>query len=688
VNKKQGQMSSPVHNEQLQEMMKRMSTQIMQVRKDTIKNEQAACNVIGIDLGTTFSCAAVWKNNEIKIITTTGKRTIPSVVAFIPTTGENPDDPVFEPIVGEQAVKKLNARAARKTKHLISNTVYEAKRFIGRTLNDPNIQTDIKKYPFAIVPGENNNAYVKLRVGDEKHKVLSPEEVSANILSTLKHSAEEFIGQPVEGAVITVPAYFTDHQRQATIDAGKIAGLDVKAVINEPTAAALAYAFTEHKTRAIGDNVAKHTGKQNLLVFDLGGGTFDVTVLQHDHGYVEVLSTVGHSHLGGSDFDRALAEYLAAEYMRTKNITKNPLDDTVTLLQFMNISREAKIDLSNTNTTDIFIELEEDEFETTVTRAKFESLIEPLIRQCIELVDKAVLDSKLKEDDLDDIILVGGSTNIPLVRDMIRTHFRGKKICADINADEAVAMGAAIRAAHMALTKQQKRGTLLEDLKIVDVTPMHVGIKVKGDQMDVIVPANSPLPVHSKAIRYRTTVDNQSSTQIDIIEGNSMHAPDNALLGSFVISGFPPLPKGKVKVAIVIKIDDLFGTLDVEATCLANEEAVLQEKVKIQKSKGVLSQERIQLARKEVEKIEKKIEAKLMMSNGLNALQTGINALKQKLQSNEISDGQTRRDVEKAVKDCQKWIDIKKDQGYDLGDMLRWLEWIRELQRRIDPLLE
>jgi molecular chaperone DnaK (HSP70) len=228
----------------------------------------------------------------------------------------------------------------------------------------------------------------------------------------------------------------------------------------------------------------------------------------------------------------------------------------------------------------------------------------------------------------------------------------------------------------------------LDDLNIVDVTPMHVGIKVKGDQMDIIVPSNSQLPVTSKAIRYRTTVDNQTSTQIDILEGNSINANDNTLLGSFVISGFPPMEKGKVKVSLVIKIDDKFGTLDVEATVQANEESVMQEKVKIQKSKGVLSQERIILARKEVEKVEKKFEAKMMMNNGANALQSGINALKQKLTADEIPDAQTKKDVEKAVKDAQKYMDMHKDKGYDLGDMLRWLEWIRELQRRIDPTMQ
>ncbi|KAL0484819.1 heat shock 70kDa protein [Acrasis kona] len=660
------------------ELLKQLSLQARLVRSDS--TNMKCCPVIGIDLGTTYSCAAVWKNNEIKIITTTGKRTIPSVVSFIPSNEEEDGQLLFDVIVGEQALKKLNARTVRRHKHLVSNTIFESKRLIGLTMDE--VKDFKSRFPFEVVAGgDNHDAAVQLKTTKSQNwRVISAEEISANILSVLKRSAEEFSGHPIQGAVITVPAYFGERQRQATIDACIIAGLEVKAVLNEPTAAALAYAFTEHRSK---NGQMGHSGKRQLLVFDLGGGTFDVTILQHDHGHVQVVSTGGSGGLGGSYFDRALAELLAERYMEQHPDADNPLDDPITLIQFMDAAREAKMDLSHSYTTNVFIDNDGDELETCVTRNTFQELIAPLIEECIQIVQEALSDASITFNDLDDVILIGGSTNIPIVRETVRSLFGNEKVRADINADEAVAMGAAIRAAHGALEPSEKKGTLLEHLKIVDVTPSNLGIKVKGDQMDVIVPANSPLPFVSEAIRYRTTVDDQQSTKIDILEGNNKQASKNRSLASFVVSGFPPMPKGQIKVSIVIKIDDKYGMLDVEATCIANDQPVTQDKVKITKTRGVLSQDRIQLARTQVQITEKKIELKNVLGNAFIALQDAIVKLKESI----VKDVQLKKDVDKACKDGMKFIDESKAKQTDLGDLLRWIEWVRELQRRVDLML-
>ncbi|MFM2303938.1 MAG: hypothetical protein RLZZ135_1348 [Cyanobacteriota bacterium] len=480
--------------------------------------------VIGIDLGTTNSCVSVLEGGHPVVISSSeGGRTTPSIIGFAKG--------------GEQLVGQL---AKRQGVTNAENTVYSIKRFIGRRWEDTD--TERNRVPYTCIKGRDNTVDVQIR-----GRTYTPQEVSAMILQKLKKDAQNFLGQPVEQAVITVPAYFTDAQRQATKDAGTIAGLEVLRIINEPTAAALAYGLDKSDT------------EQKILVVDLGGGTFDVSVLQLGKGIYEVKATSGNNHLGGDDFDNEIVRWLIKHFRVTENV--DLLRDKMALQRLREAAEKAKVELSTMMSTSInlpFISADASgpkHLEIELTRAKFEEMVAPLIQSTVEPVQRALKDADLQTQDIDRILLVGGSTRIPAVQRAIQEFFGGKELDRSVNPDEAVAMGAAVQAGVV--------GGDIKDVLLLDVTPLSLGIETLGEVFTKIIDRNTTIPT-SKGQEFSTATDGQNSVEIHVLQGERAMAKDNKSLGRFLLTGIPPAPRGVPKIEVSFDID-VNGILKVSA---------------------------------------------------------------------------------------------------------------------------
>ncbi|MEZ6331328.1 MAG: molecular chaperone DnaK [Candidatus Saccharimonadales bacterium] len=570
--------------------------------------------IIGIDLGTTNSAMAVMEGGKPEIIANAeGNRTTPSVVA-VNKGGER--------LVGQTARRQAVTNP--------SNTVYEMKRLIGRRWTDKEVQRDIKLMGYEMVKGSDGS--VKVKMGK---KEFSPEELSAMVLGKLKADAESFLGQPVSEAVITVPAYFDDAQRQATKDAGKIAGLEVKRIINEPTAAALAYGLEKKST------------DEKIAVYDLGGGTFDVSILELGDGVFEVKSTNGDTHLGGADFDRAIVNYLLDEFKKESGV--DVTDDKAAMQRLRDEAEKAKIELSSSNEVDInlpFLTATADgpvHFETKLTRAKLESLVADLVSRTAGPCEKALKDAGLKASDINAVVLVGGMTRMPAVQAKVKDIF-GKEPMKGVNPDEVVAIGAAIQGGVLAGD--------VKDVLLLDVTPLSLGIETLGGVTTKLIPRNTTVPT-SKSETFSTASDGQPQVEIHVLQGEREMSADNKSLGKFVLDGIAPAPRGVPQIEVTFNID-ANGILHVTAK---DKGTGKEQSITIQNS-GNLSKEDVEKAAKEAEANAEADKKKREAIDAKNSLENGIyQAEKLKKDNDEKLSDDDKKELDAIIEAAKKSLE-------------------------------
>jgi heat shock protein 1/8 len=582
--------------------------------------EEIKGSCIGIDLGTTYSCVGFMKNNAVEIIANDqGNRTTPSYVAFS-------DE---ERLIGESA---KNQAAMNPT-----NTIFDAKRLIGRTYDEKTVQVDKKNWPFSVV-NDNGKPLIQVKFGNEL-KTFSAEEISAMVLTKMKQTAEAYIGEEVKNAVITCPAYFNDQQRQATKDAGAIAGLNILRIINEPTAAAIAYGLNN-----------KSAEEKNVFIADIGGGTADFSLLTIDEGVFEVKATKGLSHMGGEDFDNRLIDHFVRGFKKLHK--KDISTDKRALRRLRTACERAKRTLSSAAKADIEIDSLSDgiDFNSSITRARFEDLCNDYFLSILEPVKQVLEDSGVPKSDIHEVILVGGSTRIPKLQQILKTFFNGKELCKSVNPDEAVAYGAAVQANILSGDK-----TNTTDILLIDVAPLSLGLETNGEIMTKIIERNSTIPCH-KSQTFSTYQDNQPAVTIQVFEGERHFTRDNHKLGTFNLTGIPPAPRGVPQIEVSFDMD-ANGLLCVSAEDKANGN---KNKVEITNDSGRLSKEEIDRMVAEGEEFAEEDKKNAEKSASKNELESYMYSIK-----NLISDERTKdkisdtdkSNVEDLVKTLQAWLD-------------------------------